>query len=111
MLILDRPFTGVTAPLANAPPRLNGSFVIAGFASSRRHRLTRHVSCKAQRIGNNSFQHNCATAKGVSGAPVMGWQGDARAVYGLHIASSRVAGVAITAASILKGMNKARRPY
>lgn len=111
VLVLDQPFRGAPAPLATRGPRLNASFAIAGFASSRRHRLTRHVTCKAQRIGARAFQHSCATAKGVSGAPVMGWEGDRRAAYGLHIASSRVAGVAVTSASILKAMARARRPY
>jgi protease YdgD len=111
VLVLDQAFSGAPAPLAVSPPRLNASFIIAGFASSRLHRLTRHVNCKVQRIGQRAFQHSCATAKGVSGAPILGWEGGARATYGLHVASSRVAGIAVTAASILKDFQDARRPY
>jgi len=77
----------------------------------RLHRLTRHVNCKVQRIGQRAFQHSCATAKGVSGAPILGWEGGVRATYGLHVASSRVAGIAVTAASILKDFQNARRPH
>ncbi len=111
VLVLDQAFSGAPAPLAVKPPRLNASFIIAGFANSRLHRLTRHVNCKLQRIGQRAFQHSCATAKGVSGAPILGWEGGARATYGLHVASSRVAGIAVTSASILKEFQTARRPY
>jgi hypothetical protein len=57
------------------PPRLNAFFIIVGFASSRLHRLTRHANCKVQRISPRKFQHSYATAKGISGAPNLGWEG------------------------------------
>ncbi len=78
VLVLDQAFSGESATLAASPPRLNAYFIIAGFASSRLHRLTRHVNCKVQRIGQRAFQHSCATAKGVSGAPILGWEGGGR---------------------------------
>lgn len=111
VLSLDRRFSGTPLSLADKPPRKGATFMIAGFASTRRHRLTQQAGCRVLRLSNSAFEHACPTAKGVSGAPVIGWQGDARAAYGLHIASSRVTGIAVLAPAILAGMSAARRPY
>ena len=111
VLGLDQAFSGEPAALAVSPSRLNVSLSIAGFASSGLHWLTRQVNCKVQRNRQRAVQLSCATAKGVSGAPILGWEGGARATYGLNVVSSRVAGIAVTVALILKGFQNARRSY
>lgn len=111
LLSLDRRFNGTPLPLADKMPRKGSTYMVAGFASTRHHRLTQQVGCRVLRRSNSAFEHACPTAKGVSGAPVIGWQGNARAAYGLHIASSRVSGIAVLAPTIRAGMSTARQPY
>ncbi len=44
VLMLDQAFSWASARLAMKPPCLNAFFINAGFASSRLHRLARHLN-------------------------------------------------------------------
>ncbi|MGZ0188772.1 MAG: hypothetical protein ACKVH0_12340, partial [Alphaproteobacteria bacterium] len=82
---------------------------VIGFAGTRRHRLTRHVSCRVHKAGPNAFLHGCPAGKGHSGGPLFAWRGERRVALGLHVAVSRTQGYAVQAKSIRE--DAARRPY
>lgn len=111
LLTLEGAFSGATLPLANRPPRRQGTYAMAGYASTRRHRLTRRVACMIREMGAGVFLHGCPSAKGESGAPMIGFEDGRRVAFGLHVASSRSAGLAVMAHTIRQGLNGARRPY
>ncbi len=109
LLTLHAPYDGLPLPLARQAPKPGAVLSLAGYASTRLHRLTRHAVCRVARIAATRFLHGCPAVTGLSGAPLFAWSGGRRVAFGVHSASSKSQGLAVAASAIRK--DAARKPY
>lgn len=109
LLKLNAAFRGAPLPLAGRGPSQGVTLSLAGYAGTRRHRLTRHAACTVQQVGGGRFLHSCPAGRGHSGGPMFAWADGVRVAFGIHVASNRVRGLAVAAAAIVNG--RSRQPY
>ena len=109
LLTLHAPYDGRPLPLAKRRPPNGLKLSLAGFASTKRHRLTRHAVCRVTKVGKVRFLHSCPAVTGLSGAPLFAWSNGARVAFGVHAASSKSRGLAVLSTMIRR--DAAYTPY
>ena len=119
IVTLARPLNAIVQPLPvesfdherwRADRRAGVRYSQAGYSGDRAHVLTQNQSCSITGFvqKGTAFAHTCDATHGDSGSPILVRRGQAYAVVGLHIASSRSGGngVAIAGRTLRAGLDR-----
>jgi len=119
VVTLARPMTQRVQPLAVesfdsarwlADRKAGVHYAQAGYSSDRAHILTGAGACRIAGFlrAGKLFAHSCEAIHGDSGSPILVRRGNAYAVIGLHIASSRTGGrgLAISGETLQRGLHR-----